>query len=141
MITSAYGPLWSVAQFGSASRSVRFKAASSSLTPLVKISSIHRPVRCVGVLNPWNVLIDSPPHPGPLSVVPPAYDYDCPPIRLAGTGEPKSRELTGRPFQAFLVASDTSIEAALEPVKVFEGIPQGVRDVGSRFAVQPLGLD
>jgi hypothetical protein len=63
MIASAYRPLWSVAQFGSASRSVRFKAASSSLTPLVKISSINLPVRGVGLLNPWNVLIDSPPDP------------------------------------------------------------------------------
>ena len=38
-------------------------------------------------------------------------------------------------------ASDTSIEAALEPVKLFEGIGKGGCDVGSRFAVQPLCLD
>ena len=45
------------------------------------------------------------------------------------------------PFRVLLVASDTSIEAALEPVKLFEGICKGGCDVGSRFAVQPLCLD
>ena len=43
--------------------------------------------------------------------------------------------------RASLLASNTSIEAALEPVKLFEGIGKGGRDVGSRFAVQPLCLD
>jgi hypothetical protein len=40
-----------------------------------------------------------------------------------------------------LVASDKSIEAALEPVKVFECSGKGGCDVGSRFAVQALCLD
>ena len=40
-----------------------------------------------------------------------------------------------------LVASDTSIEDALEPVKLFEGIGERGCDVGSRFAVQTLNLD
>ena len=40
-----------------------------------------------------------------------------------------------------LVASDTSIEDALEPVKLFEGIGESGCDVGSRFAVQTLSLD
>ena len=44
-------------------------------------------------------------------------------------------------FQDSLVASDTSIKAALEPVKLFEGIRKGGRDVGSRLAVQTLSLD
>jgi hypothetical protein len=40
-----------------------------------------------------------------------------------------------------LLASDTSIETALQPVQVFECIGKGGCDVGSRFAVQPLCLD
>ena len=39
-----------------------------------------------------------------------------------------------------LVASDTSIEDALEPVKLFECIGERGCDVGSRFAVQTLNL-
>jgi hypothetical protein len=39
-----------------------------------------------------------------------------------------------------LVTSDTSIEAAIEPVKLFKGICEGGCEVGSRFAVQPLCL-
>jgi len=35
------------------------------------------------------------------------------------------------------MASNASIEAALEPLKLFEGIGKGHRDVGSRLAVQP----
>jgi hypothetical protein len=38
-------------------------------------------------------------------------------------------------------ASDPAIDAALEPVKLFEGTGKGGREVGSRFVVQPLGLD
>jgi hypothetical protein len=34
-----------------------------------------------------------------------------------------------------------SIEAALESVKLFEGICKGGCDIGSRFAVQPVCLD
>jgi hypothetical protein len=37
--------------------------------------------------------------------------------------------------------SDTSIEAALEPVKVIESICKGGYDIGSQFAVQTLCLD
>ena len=44
-------------------------------------------------------------------------------------------------FTPSLIASDTSIEAALEPVKLFEGIGKGGCDIGSRFAVQTLCLD
>jgi hypothetical protein len=39
------------------------------------------------------------------------------------------------------VTSDTSIEAALEPVKLFNGIGKGSGYVGSRFDVQTLSLD
>jgi hypothetical protein len=41
----------------------------------------------------------------------------------------------------FLVASDPSIEAALQSAKLYQGILKGCRDVGSRFAIQPLCLD
>ena len=44
-------------------------------------------------------------------------------------------------FPDSLVASDTSIKAALEPVKLDQGIGKGCRDVGSRFAVQTLCLN
>jgi hypothetical protein len=44
-------------------------------------------------------------------------------------------------FPASLIASDASIEAALEPVKLIECICQGDRYVPSRFAVQTLCLD
>jgi hypothetical protein len=46
--------------------------------------------------------------------------------------------LTVRPY---LISSDTSIEAALEPVKLVESIGKGCGEVGSRFAVQRFGLD
>jgi hypothetical protein len=42
---------------------------------------------------------------------------------------------------ASLVASNASIDAALEPVKLFEGIGEGCRDVTGRLTVQPLCLD
>jgi hypothetical protein len=38
-------------------------------------------------------------------------------------------------------ASDTSIQAPLEPVKLFESMCKGGCDIGSRFLVQPLWLD
>jgi hypothetical protein len=40
-----------------------------------------------------------------------------------------------------LLASDTSVEALLQPAKLYQGIRRRGCDVGSRFAVQPLGLD
>jgi hypothetical protein len=40
-----------------------------------------------------------------------------------------------------LVASDTSIQTALEPVKLFECVGKGGCDIGSRFAVQTLCMD
>jgi len=40
-----------------------------------------------------------------------------------------------------MVTSDTSIEAALEPVKLFEGICEGGCNIGSRVARQTLCLD
>jgi hypothetical protein len=48
--------------------------------------------------------------------------------------------LTGQ-LERYPIASDTSIEAALETVKLFEGIRKRGRDIGGRFAVQSLGLD
>jgi hypothetical protein len=57
--------------------------------------------------------------------------------------EPSSRRLMGtlmRPAVS-LIASDTSIKAALEPVELFESICKGGCDIGSRFAVQTLCLD
>jgi hypothetical protein len=46
-----------------------------------------------------------------------------------------------RGLSSALVAADTSIEAALEPVKLCQGIRKRCRDLGSRFPVQPLCLD
>jgi hypothetical protein len=40
-----------------------------------------------------------------------------------------------------LVASDTPIEASLEPVKLLERIRNGGRDIGGRLPVQSLCLD
>ena len=45
------------------------------------------------------------------------------------------------PSPASLIASDTSVKAALEPVKLFQGIGKGGSDVGSRLAVQPICLN
>jgi hypothetical protein len=53
----------------------------------------------------------------------------------------ESSELTKWRFTPHLIASDTSIEAALEPVKLFERIGKGGCDVGSGFAVQTVCLD
>jgi hypothetical protein len=39
-----------------------------------------------------------------------------------------------------MIASGTSIEIALELAKLYQGICKGCRDVGSRFAAQPLGF-
>jgi hypothetical protein len=47
----------------------------------------------------------------------------------------------GRALSAALVASDPSIEPALEPVQLFECIGERGSDVGCRFAVQTLSLD
>jgi hypothetical protein len=55
------------------------------------------------------------------------------------SGELSASSAPGR-SGAYLIASHTSIEAALQSVKLFECIGQGCRD-GSRFAVQPLRLD
>ena len=49
--------------------------------------------------------------------------------------------MSRRLFRTSLIASDTSIKAALEPVKLFEGICEGGCDVGSRLTVQTLSLD
>lgn len=77
-----------------------------------------------------------------------------PPLELGGVGRkltsPGSRardsdrrrganELEGLP--GVPVTSDASIEAALEPVKLFEGICKGGSDIGSRFAIQTICLD
>jgi hypothetical protein len=50
-------------------------------------------------------------------------------------------ELGGARVQPYLISSDTSIEAALEPVKLLECIGKGCFEVVSGFAVQPLCLD
>jgi hypothetical protein len=50
----------------------------------------------------------------------------------------------GHPYgdiMASRVPSITSIEFALEPVELFEGVCQRCCEVGSRFAVQPVCLD
>lgn len=46
-----------------------------------------------------------------------------------------------RPFPASLITSDTSMRAALQPVKLIQRIYKRGCDVGGRFAVQPLDLD
>jgi hypothetical protein len=51
------------------------------------------------------------------------------------------RRPTGGACTPSPVASDTSIEAALEPVKLSECIGEGGGDGGGRFAVQPICLD
>jgi hypothetical protein len=43
-----------------------------------------------------------------------------------------------RPIPASLITSETSIKAALQPMKLFEGIGKGGCEVGSGFVVQPL---
>ena len=40
-----------------------------------------------------------------------------------------------------LIASNASVEAPLESLKLVQGIREGGRDVGGRLAVQPLCLD
>jgi hypothetical protein len=50
----------------------------------------------------------------------------------------KSGGRRGRPVSASLISSDTSIEAALQPLKLFERIHEGRCEIGSRFAVQSL---
>jgi hypothetical protein len=58
------------------------------------------------------------------------------PIPIVVGGRTSWRGLPGVP-----VTSDASIEAALEPVKLFEGICKGGCDIGSRFAVQTICLE
>jgi hypothetical protein len=50
-------------------------------------------------------------------------------------------QLVGGLLGMSLLASDTSVEALLQPAKLYQGIRRRGCDVGSRFAVQPLGLD
>ena len=56
-------------------------------------------------------------------------------------GSGASRKVLALALRGFLLSSDTSIEAAPEPVKLFEGIGKGGCDLGSRLTVQPLCLD
>ena len=49
--------------------------------------------------------------------------------------------LTGGSLTASLFASDTSIETALQLVKLFQCIDKRGCYVGRRFAVRPLGLE
>jgi hypothetical protein len=53
----------------------------------------------------------------------------------------ESSELVGEPFYASLLASDAPIEAALEPVKLFQGIGERGCDVRSGSTVESLCLD
>jgi hypothetical protein len=55
--------------------------------------------------------------------------------------EGRSSDLTRGRFAESLIASDTSIEAALQPVKLYQGIRERGRNVGSRLAVQTLCMD
>jgi len=48
--------------------------------------------------------------------------------------------LTGQ-LERYPIAPNASIEAALEPVKLFERLAEGCRDVGSRFTIEPICLD
>lgn len=43
-------------------------------------------------------------------------------------------------FPVSLIASDASIEVALQPMKLFKCVGKGGGEDGSRFAIQPLGL-
>jgi hypothetical protein len=49
--------------------------------------------------------------------------------------------MAGAPLCPFLIASDTPIEAALQPVKLFERTSSGGDQLGSRFTIQPVSLD
>ena len=51
------------------------------------------------------------------------------------------RRLTDGACTATLVASDTTIKAALEPVQLLDGMGKGGCDVSSRSTVQPFCLD
>jgi len=62
-------------------------------------------------------------------------------LRALGPSADQVDGLTGAPFQAYLVAPDSPIKVALEPVKLVKCSRQGGRDVGSRFVGQPLRLD
>jgi hypothetical protein len=44
-------------------------------------------------------------------------------------------------FPVSLIASDASIEVALEPMKLFKCVGKGGGEDGSRFAVQTVCLD
>jgi hypothetical protein len=44
-------------------------------------------------------------------------------------------------FPASLVASGTSIEAALDPVKLFDRVRKGGCEIDGRFTIQPVYLD
>jgi hypothetical protein len=50
-------------------------------------------------------------------------------------------DLTGRALLRSMIASNASIDTALEPVELSERIGKEGCDVGSRFAVQPICLD
>lgn len=58
-----------------------------------------------------------------------------------GVRRSESSELSAGRIYAYLVASDSSIEAPLQPLKFFEGVCEGDRDLDSSFVVQRLSLD
>jgi hypothetical protein len=60
------------------------------------------------------------------------------------TGRPNIIQIertNSRAVLVLLLASNTSIKTALEPVKLVESIGKGCRDLGSCVAVQPVRLD
>jgi hypothetical protein len=62
-------------------------------------------------------------------------------VRYVRPDERRSSDLTDRALTPSLIVSDTSVEAALEPLKLSQGIRERNCKVSGRFAVQSLGLD
>jgi hypothetical protein len=62
-------------------------------------------------------------------------------VRYVRPDESRSSDLTDRTLTPSLIVSDTSVEAALEPVKLFECISEGGSDLGSRLAIYSVCLD
>jgi len=52
-----------------------------------------------------------------------------------------AKALAYGPFPVCLIPSNAPIKTPLQPVKLFEGICKGVRDLSGRFVVQTLWLD
>jgi hypothetical protein len=63
------------------------------------------------------------------------------PATPAGRTSPLALAGFHSPLVAQAVAPSTPVEAAFEPVKLFEGIGKGDCDLSCGFAVQPIYLD